>query len=309
MNRRDFLDAAAQQLAAVAVAPSVIRVPRRATSSAAVDRPARLARHAPVVTRFDAFSALSVGNGAFAFTVDATGLQTFAEEYREIPLATQAEWGWHSFPNPARYSLQDALVTYDAHGRAVSYASAQDSAAGKWLRENPHRLSLGRVGFKLVRADDSPAKSSDLADVRQRLDLWSGKIESTFTLDGRVVRVVTAAHPSRDLIAVRVESAQLDPARLAIAIAFPYGGAMHTGDPADWSHADRHRTEIAASDRRSVTWHRTVDADQYWARASWTSGAKFHQTGPHEFLIEPSKNSASLECVFDFSPRHDREPL
>src|SRR5262249_8824777 len=124
--------------------------------------------------------------------------------------------GMHSFPNPSGYRLEDALVTYDAHGRAVSYASAQDSAPGKWLRENPHRLSLGRVGFKLVRADDSPAKSSDLADVRQRLDLWSGKIESTFTLDGRVVRVVTAAHPSRDLIAVRVESAQLDPARLAI---------------------------------------------------------------------------------------------
>jgi hypothetical protein len=309
VNRRDFLDAAAQQLAAVAIAPSVIRVPQRPTSTAPVDRRARLARHAPVVTRFDAFSALSIGNGAFAFTADATGLQTFTADYREIPLATQAEWGWHSFPNPSGHRLEDALVTYDAHGRPVSYASAQDSAAGKWLRENPHRLSLGRIGFMLVRSDGSPAKSSDLTEVRQRLDLWSGKIESTFALDGRMVRVVTTAHPRRDLIAVRVQSDHLDPARLAIRVAFPYGGATHTGDPADWSNADRHRTEIAASDRRSVTWHRTLDADEYWARASWTSGARFRQTAAHEFLIEPSKDTASLECVFAFSPRQDREPL
>jgi hypothetical protein len=309
VNRRDFLDAAAQRLAAVAAAPSLIRVPRRRTSSAAVDRPARLARHAPVVTRFDAFSALSVGNGAFAFTADATGLQTFADEYREIPLVTQAEWGWHSFPNPSGYRLEDALVTYDAHGRTVSYASAQDSAAGKWLRENPHRLSLGRIGFLLVRSDGVPATSSDLTDVRQRLDLWSGRIESTFAIDGQVVRVVTVAHPRRDLIAVRVQSAHLDPARLSIRVAFPYGGATHTGDPADWSHGDRHRTEIAAGDRRSVTWHRILDADEYWARASWTSGARFRQTAPHEFLIEPSKESTSLECVFDFSPRQNREQL
>ena len=309
MNRRSFLDAAAQQLAAVAVAPSVIRIPGRATSSAAVDRRARLARHAPVVTRFDSFSALSVGNGAFAFTADATGLQTFADEYREIPLATQAEWGWHSFPNPSGYRLEDALVAYDAHGRAVSYASAQDSAAGTWLRENPHRLSLGRIGFMLVRPDGSRAKSSDLTDVRQRLDLWSGRIESTFVLEGRLVRVVTAAHPQRDLISVRVQSTRLDPAWLSIRLAFPYGGATHTGDPADWSRADRHRTEMTTSDRRSASWHRSLDADEYWARASWTSGASVRQTAPHEFLIEPSKESAILECVFAFSPREEREPL
>src|SRR5262249_43594568 len=93
VNRRAFLGAVGPQRAVVATAPSVIRVPPGATSSAAVDRRARLARHAPVVTRCDQFSALSVGNGAFAFAADATGLQTFADEYREIPLATQAEWG------------------------------------------------------------------------------------------------------------------------------------------------------------------------------------------------------------------------
>lgn len=172
----------------------------------AVDRRARVARHSPTVRTFDAYSALSVGNGGFAFTVDATGLQTFAEEYRDIPLATQAEWAWHSFANPSGFRLDDAMALYDAHGRQVSYDSAQNSPAGKWLRENPHRLSLARVGFALTHPDGRSVRSSELADVRQRLDLWSGIIESTFVLDGRTVRVMTCAHPERDAIAVRVES-------------------------------------------------------------------------------------------------------
>jgi protein-glucosylgalactosylhydroxylysine glucosidase len=192
MKRREFFHSASATLAGGTLMPEVSRhaiASRRrpmATSSAeVVDRRDRVSRHAPVVRTFDAFSALSVGNGSFAFTADATGLQTFADDYKEIPLATQAEWGWHSYPNPARYRTEDASVLYDAHGRKVPYASGQNTPAGKWLRENPHRLSLARIGFALRRRDGSEVRSSDLTDVVQRLDLWTGTLESRFTLDGR----------------------------------------------------------------------------------------------------------------------------
>ncbi len=274
-----------------------------------MDRRARLARHAPVARRFDAFSALSVGNGSFAFTVDVTGLQTFPDAYRELPLATQAEWGWHSFPNPSGYRLDDALAAYDAHGRSVPYASAQGGPAGTWLRENPHRLSLARIGFVLSRPGGAPVMAAELSDIHQRLDLWSGTIESSFTLDGRRMRVLTWAHPARDLIAVRVESAELDPESLAIRIAFPYGGVLHTGDPADWSHTDRHRTTVAVQDRTSVTWERALDADRYWARAAWTDGSAFTQTAPHEFHVAPARGSTRFECTVAFSPQRDDRPL
>lgn len=67
---------------------------------------------------FEAFSALSVGNGAFAFTADATGLQTFADEYHDNPLAIQAKGvGTHSPICPA-FRIDDAMVSYDAHGRS-----------------------------------------------------------------------------------------------------------------------------------------------------------------------------------------------
>ena len=50
-----------------------------ASAQQAIDRRALVDRHAPVLRGFDTGSPLSVGNGEFAFTVDATGLQTFAE--------------------------------------------------------------------------------------------------------------------------------------------------------------------------------------------------------------------------------------
>ncbi|MEO8337098.1 MAG: glycoside hydrolase family 65 [bacterium] len=309
MNRRDFLQSATQHLALGAVGSRLLVPPGRLSSADVVDRRARLARHSPTVRTFESFSALSVGNGGFAFTADATGLQTFPDQYPELPLATQAEWGWHSFPNPSGFRIDDALVLFDAHGRKVPYASGQNGAAGKWLRENPHRLSLARIGFVLARRDGTPAAHTDLSDVNQRLDLWSGTLESNFTLDGRRVRVRTWAHPARDLLAISVESSAIDPAWLAIRVAFPYGGATHTGDPADWSHPDLHRTEIAGSDRTSVRWHRTLDTDEYWTRAAWSDGGALRTVGAHEFRIEPAGGSASFECVVSFSPERDDRAL
>lgn len=73
--------------------------------AAPIDRQAVVARHAVEVRRFDAQNPLSVGNGEFAFTVDATGLQTFPNEFTDTtPLGTLADWGWHTMPNPEGWS-------------------------------------------------------------------------------------------------------------------------------------------------------------------------------------------------------------
>src|SRR5262252_7924111 len=90
-----------------------------------IDRRALVDRHAPVVRSVDPFSVLSVGNGDFAFTADLTGLQTFPDTYRDIPLATQATWAWHTFPNPNGYRLEDAMSTFEVDRRAVTYPDRQ----------------------------------------------------------------------------------------------------------------------------------------------------------------------------------------
>lgn len=193
-----------------------------------IDRRAVVTRHNVVLTRADPFATLQLGNGEFAFAVDVTGLQTFPEAYRQgIQLGTQSQWGWGRSPNPEQFSLDDVLSPYDAHGRQVAYADGQgrlrhegdpDRArrANAWLRENPHRLQLGRLGLILRHADGTRVRLEELKAIRQSLDLWRGRIESCFELDGELVRVRTVVHPGHDLIAAQVESRAVAQGRVGV---------------------------------------------------------------------------------------------
>ena len=110
-----------------------------------IDRYALVNRHNVVVCEPDAMSPLTVGNGEFAFTADITGLQTFPRFHNKgVPLCTQSQWGWHSFPNPKNYRIEEVLKYYDTYGRSVGYpyrfSEGRADEASKWLRENPHRL-------------------------------------------------------------------------------------------------------------------------------------------------------------------------
>ena len=86
-----------------------------------LDRRALAGRHNPVLREADTTSPLSVGNGELAFTADFIGLQTFPQLYEKtIPLCTQSQWGWHSFPAPDGLGeAQLRLEMYDTYGRAV----------------------------------------------------------------------------------------------------------------------------------------------------------------------------------------------
>ena len=52
-----------------------------------------------------------LGNGSLALTADITGLSTFPEQYSALsPLMIQAQWAWHSFPNPDGHHYEQSLV-------------------------------------------------------------------------------------------------------------------------------------------------------------------------------------------------------
>ena len=83
-------------------------------SAQEIDRKEVVRRNNPHVTTMDKLASLSVGNGRFAFTVDATGLQTFPEEYSSgVPLGTMSDWGWDSFSNLKHFKDEDVLVERD----------------------------------------------------------------------------------------------------------------------------------------------------------------------------------------------------
>jgi len=260
-----------------------------AVHAAPIDRHALVTRHDVVLTNFDANNPLSVGNGKFAFTVDATGLQTFPGAFEQtIPLGTLSDWGWHTSPNPNGWDIDKfAFKTFpDLNGRLVPYADVPGNKMTpeiNWLRDNPHRLHLGQIGFVLKHADGSPARTNDLTDIVQKLDLWDGEITSHFKFDGQPVDVETVCDPKLDAVAVRVKSPLLKMQQLAIQIHFPYG----TGETmtADWSHPDAHETILSQPQPDEALFHRKLDNDEYFVAANWTSGAGITNTAKHQFEI------------------------
>jgi protein-glucosylgalactosylhydroxylysine glucosidase len=282
VSRRDFLS-----LAAAAGLSMALPRPVRGQSSAGIDRRAVVRRHNPVVRKADPFSALTVGNGSLAFTSDVTGLQTFPAFYdRQFPLCTAGVWGWHTTPLPAGLDIEKyRFKNYDTYGRPVGYAtdSTGQTELFNWLRENPHKFHLGRIGFQL------PGGLSDLTNIEQELDLWSGLLTSRFDLAGRTVRVRTVCHPDMDLLAVSVDS------HLPVQIAFPY--ASNEINMADWKSPDRHQTQFTPG-KSSAAFHRTLDEDQYEVRLAWSDG-QLQRTSEHEFVLSPA---GEFVCLFSQTP-------
>jgi hypothetical protein len=310
MNRREFI------LASAAAGLSC-RQPTGPTRSR-IDRVALVARHSPVLTTADTRSPLQVGNGHFAFTADVTGLQTFAEEYLiGMPLGTLSDWAWHSFPNPENYKLSDIMRPYDWHGREVPYADGWAGSGSSarldrikktvgWLRQNPQRIDLGRIGFVLRKASGENASLSDIADIDQRLDLLNGRIESRFEFEHKPVQVTTLCHPQHSLLAVRVKSPLISSRHLSISIAFPYpSGTWRNED--DWKSTGQYRTKITQSQNNAI-FECTLDAARYWVQTSWSGKASWRKVAPHHFhLFAPHQNE--IDLIFSFAPEQPASRL
>lgn len=270
-----------------------------------IDRHALVSRHNIKNTVIDSLNSLSVGNGEFAFTVDITGLQTFPEFHSKgISLGTMSNWGWHTAPNPENYKLSDNYRAYDVHGRQVDYvrqmsgnAGSRQVEASNWLRANPHRIHLGMIGLQIIRKDGTEITIKDIKDQFQHLNLWTGMIESNFSVDGVPVRVITVCHPGHDLISVKISSALITEKRLKIKVHFPLGVSAQTGY--DFNQPDRHITSILTSGNGETRFGRIQDNDMYYVKARH-KGSILSNPAPHLFLFEPDPGNPEVEfsCYF-----------
>jgi hypothetical protein len=268
-----------------------------------IDRYSLVHRHIPSVTKPDPLSPFTIGNGEFAFTADITGLQTFPEFYESgIPLDTQSQWGWHSIPNPDKYSLKQTFKYYNTYDRQVPYASNQNSKAGQWLRSNPHRLQLGRIGFKIVKSDDSEMQLNNITNINQSVDIWEGIIKSSFSVEGYKINVETACHPKTDQIAVRIKSELLNKRRIGITFDFPYGSlswGKETAGKASWNSPDKHSSVIITKEKQKVTVERILDSTKYFVSIKWEGRAEVKEVKKHSFLLNISGgNEFGLVCNF-----------
>jgi len=280
--------------------------------SAKINRKAWVERHTVINTQVDSLSSLSVGNGKFAFTVDVTGLQSFPDVYAKgVPLGTQSEWGWHSFPNTKNFQFSETLKEYDLNGRKVPYATQikqpeRNKEAVSYFRENPHRLQLGNIGFELLKKDGSLATINDIKNIRQTLNMWLGEINSHFEVEGESVDVVTLAHQQQDIVAVKVVSKLLEQNRLNIRIHFPYPTNQFSDFGTNYKDDSKHQSSFNKTSL-GVTFNHQIDTTQYSVDFN-CSNVSVTQKQVHDYLITPSSTS-SFEFTCKLSQKNDVNDL
>ncbi|WP_460798848.1 hypothetical protein [Microbacterium sp. GXF0217] len=295
-----------------------------------IDRRAVVARHRIRRTEIDSEAPLSVGNGELAFTVDATGLQTFGDWHSRAsaradgrsatPLGTQAQWAFHWAPNPDGVTLDDTMEPYALpDGTPVPYPTAYDwrlteaearaqQPAGYYFWVNPQRLHLGRLAFRITdpATGHTVEDPAGLAQTEQTLDLWAGLIDSTFTVGGLSTTTRTAVHPARDLIAVSSTSELFTAQAATVRLSFATIQDTWEADE-DWTRPDAHETVVTTLADGSVEISRRVDDAEYTARLRAT-GCRVTTPEPHVVELVPVADRIDLVVEFSAAPATDPLP-
>lgn len=269
-------------------------------------------RHNPVLHQYDQFSPLSVGNGEIAFTADITGLQTFPEAYENgMPLCTQAQWAWHTSPysneefSPDKKKLK--FTSYNIKDRKVKYPTSSNGQEKiyDWLRKNPHKFHLGRIGLEVTLNNGRNFTIKDLKRINQQLDLWNGLLESSFSVEDNSVNIKSSCHPKMDAFSFSIQSGLFLTKKMKIIFAFPYGSPDITA--CDWSNDQSHSTEIIAQDNIKTDLIRILDKKRYFVRITYSQNASIKREGKNTFVIIPSHKSDMFEfnCIFSCFPVND----
>lgn len=264
-----------------------------------IDRFSLVTRHNVVIHEPDSLNSLTVGNGEFAFTVDVSGLQTFPDYYENgIPLGTQSQWAWHAFPNANNYSLKDVSENFEScDGSNAPYPVQKNKEASDFLRANPHRLQLGQIGLIITKENGQQVSITDLKNIDQQLDLWTGKIQTTYELDDEKVKVTLYSLQDDDGISARIESPLLSSGRIKAVIKFPYAKDCHTCSGSDWSNPNKHTSKIDSLADYHATISRVIDSTRYFTNLSWDNG-ELKQTAEHEFQLTATDKTLELSAVF-----------
>ncbi len=279
-----------------------------------INRRQLVERHTIVNTQFDSLGALSVGNGGFAFTADITGLQSFPDAYAKgVPLGTQSEWGWHSFPNVGQYKFEDALKTYHLNGRDVKYAVQWNSPpknknAADYFRQNLHRLQLANIGLEITKKDGNLYSISDIKNIHQTLNMFTGEIRSGFTVDNVPVQVVTYCHQQQDAIAVKINSELIKEKRLSVRLRLPYPTGAWADMGNNWSNDDKHSSTILSQNNNQALFQHVLDTTKYFISCKWTGPAIIKENAAHYYTVTPS-GADSFQISFRFDAAKNSQPI
>ena len=236
-----------------------------------------------------------------------TGLQTFQ------PYGILSTWGWHNFSlptTPGQTSPDDFTgLQWWTHGRLVPYEQpnpAQNDISN-WLRENPHRLNLGNIGFQFG-ATNKTVTEADLKHKSQVLDLWSGKLSSSFVYNRSQVQVETWVEPDSDTVAIAVDSKLLKSGGLGLFFDFPYPDKEKFNAPfvGLWNATDKHQTTVEHITPNRVIFQHALDDYTYFVTVSWEGNGDFSSVpaeGTHRyFFTTNATDKIRLTATYNINP-------
>lgn len=253
---------------------------------------------------------MQVGNGHFAFGADVTGLQTF------LPFAIMSDWAWKNDTLPPNRTWQDVEnyegVEWDFHGRLVQYEFDGEPLVQQWLISNPNRVNLGRIGLLFLDSNKKAANVSetDLTDVKQELDLWTGTMTSQFRFQGQQVTVTTVAAQTSSAVGVTIQSSLLQAGRLGVYFDFPWNdGSQKFSAPfvGTFNATSNHITSLRVGGglgknvQAQIT-HTLVASTFFTSIGGDTFTISRDSPTTHRYSVHPTSSSQSFSFAVAYSP-------
>lgn len=150
---------------------------------------------------FDIANPLTVGNGDFAFTCDITGLQTFYQDYKEIPLCTMSNLIWGQ--QKGKGELPYETYTKRSKESTIKYLTDVHAEFYDQYRDDSFKFDLFKLIFLFKNA---PLRKEEITKINQRLDLYNGSIDSEFCYQGASIHVTTTIPQLHHNLQIHIET-------------------------------------------------------------------------------------------------------
>jgi len=152
-----------------------------------------------------------------------------------------------------------------------------------------------------MKEDGNEIDITDIKNPVQKLNLWTGEIDSRFEIDGEPVHVITVCHPDYDMISVKIVSGLIPKERLKVKFNFPAGNPAWSGY--DLSSPVKHTTSIISDTNDVTILRRSQDKDEYNVLVK-RNRAEFIQVDKHSFYLEPQESDSAytFSCHFFRNP-------
>ncbi|MCR4903997.1 MAG: glycoside hydrolase family 65 [Butyrivibrio sp.] len=270
-----------------------------------IDRKSLIQKHNPHLEYIDLTSPFTIGNGNLAFTADVTGLQSLYDEYNSafMPLTCMHKDAWHieKDVDGKTYMLSDVDMTvYESPKGPVSYGVEKKTGNEHiydWVRQNPHRFNLMKIALEY---DNKPLSASDINDIKQELDIYTGCLSSSFTLQEHSIKVLSICSGKSDCLSFKIAITGQNPEKFRIKIAFPYPSPQTNGG--EFDSEKPHKTELIKDNDRYL-FNRIIDEIKFEIRYSSELQNDIKEISPNNFGISSDSGNYQFSLFINFDKK------